>query len=162
MYSLFWTRSELPSHYFHDYDGDFICTDSWVTYWTYPLVAEKNCNSRISLSHSSIPFISTWDTHSIIHCKCVYFLPFSCPVFINLIFVILYHFSPRNYIDENRRFVDCISCILSIYTDSVIRHHRWPFDQLYRKTKTSVLFASATQKITPSQTHFIGCVQTTS
>ncbi len=106
MYSLLWTRSELPSHHFYDYDGDFICTDSWIAYWTHSLVAKKNCNSRISLPHSSISFISTWDTRSIIYCKCVYFLPFSCPVFINLIFVILYHFSPRNYIDENRRCID--------------------------------------------------------
>ncbi len=160
MYSLFRTRSELLSYHIYDYDGYIFCTHSRVSYWIIFTPFEKNSHSRIPLSYCSISVLPSWNTLCPLYSKCLYFLPIQCPVFINLIFIILYHFSAWNYIDENRRFVDCISCILSIYTDSVIRHHHLPYDQQYKKTKISILSVFATPKITPSQIRYIGCVQT--
>lgn len=135
MHSLFWSRPELLPYHIYDYDGGIFCTHSRIAYWIIFTPFEKNSHSRIPLPYCSIPIISSRDTLCPLYSKCLYFLPIQCPVFINLIFIILYHFSARDYIDENRRFVDCISCILSIYTDSVIRHHPSPYDQQSKKTK---------------------------
>lgn len=161
MHSLFWTWSELLSYHIYDYDGYIFCTHSRITYWIIFTPFEKNSHSRIPLPYRSISVISPWNTLCPLYSKCLYFLPIQCPVFINLIFIILYHFSAWNYIDENRRFVDCILCILSIYTDLVIRHHLSPYDQQSKKTKISILSAFATPKIIPSQIQYTGCVQIT-
>ncbi len=161
MHSLFWSRPKLLSDNIDDYDGDIFCAHSRIPYWIIFTPFEKNSHSWIPLPYCSVPLLSPWNTLCPLCRKHLYFLPIQCPVFINLIFIILYHFSARNYIDENRRFVDCISCILSIYTDSVIRHHLSPYDQQSKKTKISILSAFATPKIIPWQIQYTECVQIT-
>lgn len=68
MYSLFWTRSELPSNDFYDYDGYIFCSHCRITDRSHSLAPKENRNPMIPLPYCSVSFISTWHTRCTFYC----------------------------------------------------------------------------------------------